>query len=209
MKIDIYNKKGKKLSRKVNLDKNIFEVEPNEHCLYLTIKSELAAKRQGTSKSKGKSEVSGTGAKPFKQKGTGRARVGRLRNPSRVHGGTAFGPSPRSYDLKINKKVKKIARISALSSKCLSGDILVLDNFNISEIKTKNVESIINSLKLSDKKIAFLCQEKDSNFYLSCRNLKNINLFRAQDVPVHQLMNANTLVLDELSVDYFNNLKNN
>lgn len=209
MKIDIYNKKGKKLSRKVDLDKNIFEVEPNEHCLYLTIKSELAAKRQGTSKSKGKSEVSGTGAKPFKQKGTGRARVGRLRNPSRVHGGTAFGPSPRSYDLKINKKVKKIARISALSSKCLSGDILVLDNFNISEIKTKNVESIINSLKLSDKKIAFLCQEKDSNFYLSCRNLKNINLFRAQDVPVHQLMNANMLVLDELSVDYFNNLKNN
>jgi len=209
MKIDIYNKKGKKLSRKVDLDKNIFEVEPNEHCLYLTIKSELAAKRQGTSKSKGKSEVSGTGAKPFKQKGTGRARVGRLRNPSRVHGGTAFGPSPRSYDLKINKKVKKIARISALSSKCLSGDILVLDNFNISEIKTKNVESIINSLKLSDKKIAFLCQEKDSNFYLSCRNLKNINLFRAQDVPVHQLMNANMLVLDELSVDYFNNLNNN
>ena len=209
MKIDIYNKKGKKLSRKVDLDKNIFEAEPNEHCLYLTIKSELAAKRQGTSKSKGKSEVSGTGAKPFKQKGTGRARVGRLRNPSRVHGGTAFGPSPRSYDLKINKKVKKIARISALSSKCLSGDILVLDNFNISEIKTKNVESIVNSLKLSDKKIAFLCQEKDSNFYLSCRNLKNINLFRAQDVPVHQLMNANMLVLDELSVDYFNNLKNN
>ena len=209
MKIDVYNKKGKKLSRKVDLDKNIFEVEPNEHCLYLTIKSELAAKRQGTSKSKGKSEVSGTGAKPFKQKGTGRARVGRLRNPSRVHGGTAFGPSPRSYDLKINKKVKKIARISALSSKCLSGDILVLDNFNISEIKTKNVESIINSLKLSDKKIAFLCQEKDSNFYLSCRNLKNINLFRAQDVPVHQLMNANMLVLDELSVDYFNNLKKN
>tara|TARA_B100001250_G_scaffold276668_1_gene239118 strand:+ start:288 stop:917 length:630 start_codon:yes stop_codon:yes gene_type:complete len=209
MKIDIYNKKGKKLSRKVNLDKNIFEAEPNEHCLYLAVKSELAAKRQGNSKSKGKSEVSGTGAKPFKQKGTGRARVGRLRNPSRVHGGTAFGPSPRSYDLKINKKVKKIARISALSSKCLSGDILVLDNFNISEIKTKNVESIVNSLKLSDKKIAFLCQEKDSNFYLSCRNLKNINLFRAQDVPIHQLMNANMLVLDELSVDYFNNLKNN
>ena len=209
MKLDIYNKKGKKLSRKIDLDKNIFEVQPNEHCLYLTIKSELAAKRQGTSKSKGKSEVSGTGAKPFKQKGTGRARVGRLRNPSRVHGGTAFGPSPRSYDLKINKKVKKIARISALSSKCLSGDILVLDNFNIPEIKTKNVESIINLLKLSDKKIAFLCQEKDSNFYLSCRNLKNINLFRAQDVPVHQLMNANMLILDELSVDYFNNLKNN
>ena len=142
MKLDIYNKKGKKLSRKIDLDKNIFEAEPNEHCLYLTVKSELAAKRQGNSKSKGKSEVSGTGAKPFKQKGTGRARVGRLRNPSRVHGGTAFGPSPRSYNLKINKKVKKIARISALSSKCSSGDILVLDNFNISD---KQVNNIINN----------------------------------------------------------------
>ncbi len=208
MKLDIYNKEGKKLSRKIDLDKNIFEIEPNEHCLYLVVKSELAAKRQGTSKSKGKSEVSGTGAKPFKQKGTGRARVGRLRNPSRVHGGTAFGPKPRNYNLKINKKVRKVARISALSSKCLSGNILVLDNFNISEIKTKKVESIIKSLKLSDKKITFLCQETDSNFYLSCRNLKNINLFRAQDVSVHQLMNANTLVLDELSVEYFNKLKN-
>ena len=209
MKLDIYDKQGKKLSRKIDLDKNVFEIEPNQHCLYLVVKSELAAKRQGTSKSKGKSEVSGTGAKPFKQKGTGRARVGRLRNPSRVHGGTAFGPSPRNYNLKINKKVKKIARISALSSKCLSGDILVLDNFNISDIKTKNVESIIKSLKLSDKKVTFLSKDTDSNFYLSCRNLKNINLFRAQDIPVYQLMNANTLILDELSVDYFNNLKNN
>ena len=209
MKLDLYNKKGKKLSRKINLDKNIFGAEPNEHCLYLAVKSELAGRRQGTSKTKSKSEVRGTGAKPFKQKGTGRARVGRLRNPSRVHGGTAFGPSPRSYDLKINKKVKKIARISALSSKCSSGNILVLDNFNISDIKTKNVETIIKSLKLSDKKITFLCQETDSNFYLSCRNLKGVNLFRAQDVPIHQLMDANTLILDELSVDYFNKLKNN
>ena len=209
MKVDIYDKKGKKLSRKINLDKDVFEVEPNEHCLYLAVKSELAARRQGTSKSKGKSEVRGTGAKPFKQKGTGRARVGRLRNPSRVHGGTAFGPVPRSYDLKINKKVKKIARISALSSKCSSGDILVLDDFKISEIKTKNVQSIIDSLKLSNRKIVFLSNETDLNFYLSCRNLKGIDLCRAQDVSIHQLMNANTLILDELSVDYFNSLKSN
>ena len=117
MKLNIFNKSGKKLSKTVNVEKSVFGVEPNEHCIYLAVKSELAAKRQGTSKSKGKSEVSGTGAKPFKQKGTGRARVGRLRNPSRVHGGTAFGPVPRSYNLKINRKVKKLARISALSSK--------------------------------------------------------------------------------------------
>ncbi len=210
MKLDIYNKNGKKLSRKVDLDKSIFEIEPNEHCIYLAIKSEMAASRQGTSKSKSKSEVSGTGAKPFKQKGTGRARVGRLRNPSRVHGGTAFGPTPRSYNLKVNKKVKKIARISALSSKCVSGNLLVLDNFNISDIKTKSIQLIIESLKLKNQKVTFISKETDSNFYLSCRNLKNINLFRAQDVPTYNLMNANILILDELSVDYFNNtLKSN
>ena len=209
MKLDVYNKEGKKISRQVNLDKSVFGVKPNEHCLYLAVKAELAAKRQGTSKSKSKSEVRGTGAKPFKQKGTGRARVGRLRNPSRVHGGTAFGPSPRSYNLKINKKVKRIARISALSSKYSSGNILVLDNFNISDIKTKNIKNIISLLKLSDKKITFLSQEKDLNFYLSCRNLKDVNLFKTEDVSVCQLMNTNTLILDELSVDYLNKLNKN
>jgi len=209
MKLDVYNKEGKKISRQVNLDKSVFGVKPNEHCLYLAVKAELAAKRQGTSKSKSKSEVRGTGAKPFKQKGTGRARVGRLRNPSRVHGGTAFGPSPRSYNLKINKKVKRIARISALSSKYSSGNILVLDNFNISDIKTKNIKNILSLLKLSDKKITFLSQEKDLNFYLSCRNLKDVNLFKTEDVSVCQLMNTNTLILDELSVDYLNKLNKN
>ena len=209
MKLDVYNKEGKKISRQVNLDKSVFGVKPNEHCLYLAVKAELAAKRQGTSKSKSKSEVRGTGAKPFKQKGTGRARVGRLRNPSRVHGGTAFGPSPRSYNLKINKKVKRIARISALSSKYSSGNILVLDNFNVSDIKTKNIKNILSLLKLSDKKITFLSQEKDLNFYLSCRNLKDVNLFKTEDVSVCQLMNTNTLILDELSVDYLNKLNKN
>ena len=140
MKLDIYNIEGKKTSRKANLDKNVFEVKPNEHCIYLAIKSELAAKRQGTSASKNKANVRGTGAKPWKQKGTGRARVGRIRNPSRVHGGTAFGPEPRSYNVKINKKVKKIARISALSDKCLSGNILVLDKLELSDIKTKSIK---------------------------------------------------------------------
>ena len=209
MKLDIYNKDGKKLSRKINLDKNIFEVKPNEHCMYLVIKSELASKRQGTSCSKSKSEVRGTGAKPWKQKGTGRARAGRLRNPSRVHGGTAFGPKPRTYNLKINKKVKKIARISALSSQCLSGNMIVLDNFSFSDIKTKNVQNMINSLNLIDKKVAFLSKDSSNqNFYLSCRNLKNINSFKAEDVSVFELMNCNMIVLDEQSVDYFNNLIN-
>ena len=206
MKLDIYNIKGKKTSRQINLDKNVFEVKPNEHCIYLAIKSELASKRQGTSSSKNKSEVRGTGAKPWKQKGTGRARVGRIRNPSRVHGGTAFGPNPRDYNLKVNKKVRKIARISALSDKCLSGNILVLDNLKLSDIKTKNVENILKTLNVVGDKISFLSLESDRNFYLSCRNLKGVNMYRAQDVTIFELMNSNTLVLDETGVEYFNNL---
>ena len=206
MKLDIYDIKGKKTSRKINLDKDVFEVKPNEHCIYLAIKSELASKRQGTSSSKNKSEVRGTGAKPWKQKGTGRARVGRIRNPSRVHGGTAFGPNPRDYNLKVNKKVRRIARISALSDKCLSGNILVLDNLKLSDIKTKNVENILKSLNVVGDKISFLSLESDRNFYLSCRNLKGVNMYRAQDVTIFELMNSNTLVLDETGVEYFNNL---
>ena len=120
MKIDVYNQKGSKLSSKADLNKDVFGVEPNEHCVYLSVKAELAAKRQGTSKSKSKSEVRGTGSKPYKQKGTGRARVGIIRNPSRVSGGTAFGPQPREYNLKINKKVKILAKKSILSDKVLS-----------------------------------------------------------------------------------------
>jgi len=205
MKIKLHTKDGKELKDTIDLEKDVFEATPNEHCLYLVVKAELAAKRQGTSSSKSKSEVSGTGAKPWKQKGTGRARVGRIRNPSRVHGGTAFGPEPRSYNLKINKKVKRIARISALSTKCISNDIIVLDNFNLKESKTKQVDNIIKSLKLENKKITFITEDVNENFYLSCRNLKNINLYKVQDVTVYQLMNSNVLVFDPQAVNYFNN----
>ena len=205
MKIKLHTKDGKELKEMVVLEKNVFETIPNEHCLYLVVKAELAAKRQGTSSSKSKSEVSGTGAKPWKQKGTGRARVGRIRNPSRVHGGTAFGPEPRSYNLKINKKVRRIARISALSSKCISKDILVLDNFDLKESKTKQIDNIVKSLKLENKKITFITEDANENFYLSCRNLKNVNLYKVQDVTVYQLMNSNVLVFEPKAVNYFNN----
>ena len=209
MKLDIYNIEGKKTSKTANLEKGVFEIKPNEHCIYLAIKAELAAKRQGTSASKNKANVSGTGAKPWKQKGTGRARAGRLRNPSRVHGGTAFGPEPRDYNLKINKKVKKIARISALSDKCSSGNILVLDQLKLSEIKTKSVENILKSLNVNGKKISFLSDTSDQNFYLSCRNLKNVNMYKVQDVTIFELMNSNVLVVDEKGLEYFNSLSGN
>jgi large subunit ribosomal protein L4 len=209
MKLDIYNIEGKKTSKKITLDKDVFGAEKNEHCLYLVVKSELAAKRQGTSKSKSKSEVRGTGAKPWKQKGTGRARAGRLRNPSRVHGGTAFGPEPRNYNVKINKKVRKIARLSALSEKCSAGNIIVMDKLILSDIKTKSIESVLNHLKINNQKVSFLSSVKDSNFYLSCRNLKGVNTFKVEDVSVYELMNSNTLIMDLDSVEYLNSLGKN
>ena len=138
MKVDLYNRSGKKSSAKVELSNKVFKVDPNEHCIYLAIKSELAANRQGTSSSKTRSEVSGGGRKPYKQKGTGNARVGSTRNPARVHGGSAFGPKPRTYDLKINKKVRSVARRSALSIKIANDSFRVLDDLKMNEIKTKN-----------------------------------------------------------------------
>jgi len=209
MKLDIYNIEGKKTSKKITLDKNVFGKEKNDHCIYLVVKSELAAKRQGTSKSKSKSEVRGTGAKPWKQKGTGRARAGRLRNPSRVHGGTAFGPEPRSYNVKINKKVRKIARLSALSEKCSTGNIIVMDKLVLPNIKTKNIESTLKQLKINDQKVSFLSSEKDLNFYLSCRNIKDVNTFKVEDVSIYELMNSSTLIIDLDSVEYLNSLGKN
>lgn len=209
MKLDIYNIEGKKTSKKVTLDKAVFGADKNEHCIYLVVKSELAAKRQGTSKSKSKSEVRGTGAKPWKQKGTGRARAGRLRNPSRVHGGTAFGPEPRSYNVKINKKVRRIARLSALTDKQSSGNIIVIDKLQLSDIKTKSIQNTLKQLDISNEKVSFLSSEKDSNFYLSCRNLKNVNTFKVDDVSVFELMNSNTIIMDMRSVEYLNSLGKN
>ena len=209
MKLDIYNIEGKKTSKSISLDKNVFGLKSNDHIIYLVVKSELAAKRQGTSKSKSKSEVSGTGAKPWKQKGTGRARAGRLRNPSRVHGGTAFGPSPRQYSQKINKKVKKLARLSALSNKFSSGNVIVIDNLELGSTKTSNVASMLKTLQINDKKVSFLSKDKDQNFYLSCRNIPMVNTYKVDDVSVYELMNSTTIILDKKSVEYLNTLGKN
>ena len=153
MKIDIYNKKGKKTSKKIDLNKNVFDVKPSDHSIYLAVKSELAAKRQGNAHSKNRSEVRGGGTKPWKQKGTGRARIGSLRNPSRVHGGAAFGPQKRSYSVKLNKKTKLLARKSVLSIKAKSKQLIVLDDFNIDSFKTKDLLNVLTLLKVDNEKI--------------------------------------------------------
>ena len=206
MKLDIYNQNGKKLSKKVDLNKDVFGINPSEHSVYLSVKSELAAKRQGTSKSKGKSEVRGTGSKPYKQKGTGRARVGLIRNPSRVSGGTAFGPVPRDYNLKVNKKVRILAKKSILSSKVSSDELMIVDKISLDSHKTKGFSEMLNNLGLKSTKVTFLISEKDDNVYRSSKNIHNVKVLNSSNVSSYDLINNDKLVLDEEALKYFNKI---
>ena len=204
MKVNIYSKEGKKTSAKVDMDNRVFKIDPNEHCIYLAVKSELAAKRQGTSSSKTRSEVSGGGRKPYKQKGTGNARVGSTRNPARVHGGSAFGPKPRKYELKLNKKVKTLARKSALSMKVIADSFKVLNDFSMDSVKTKDLYNILRKLDVNDKKILIITNNIDNNFFLSSRNLKNVNLVNVDSFSTYDIVNSGYLLIDKNSVDFLN-----
>ena len=206
MKVDLYNQNGKKLSTKVDLNKDVFGIEPNEHCVYLVIKSELASKRQGTSKSKGKSEVRGTKSKPFKQKGTGRARVGLIRNPSRVSGGTAFGPKPRNYSLKVNKKVKSIAKKSILSSKLSAKKLVIIDKVSLENHKTKSFYEVLINLGLNTSKVTFLIGDDNINALRGSKNIHNVKVLGNSNVSSYDLINNDTLVLDKETLAKFNKI---
>ena len=206
MKANIYNKSGKKLSKTVELNKKVFSVKPSEHSIYLTVKSELASKRQGTHSSKTRAEVRGGGAKPWKQKGTGRARVGSTRNPARVHGGSAFGPKPRSYDIKVNKKTKKLARISALSLKISSDAYKIVDDLAMPSSKTKDFNDVISKLDLQNKKVTMVVGDYDKNLFLSSRNLFLVNMVSVLDVSTYDIMNSDTVLFDESSINKLNEL---
>ncbi len=203
MKVDLYNKKGKKIST-INLNDKIFSIKPNEHTIYLAVKSELAANRQGTSSSKTRGEVRGGGTKPWKQKGTGRARAGSTRNPSRVHGGAAFGPEPRQYNDKVNRKVKSIARNSALSQKIKSKLFKVVDDLSVDSIKTKDFNEILNNLEINNMKLTMIVSANNKKLYLSCRNLSYINLVSAQSFSTYDIVNSNMLLFDKASVEFLN-----
>jgi len=206
MKANIYNKSGKKLSKTVELNKKVFSVKPSEHSIYLTVKSELASKRQGTHSSKTRAEVRGGGAKPWKQKGTGRARVGSTRNPARVHGGSAFGPKPRNYDIKVNKKTKKLARISALSLKISSDAYKIVDDLAMPSSKTKDFNDVISKLDLQNKKVTMVVGDYDKNLFLSSRNLFLVNMVSVLDVSTYDIMNSDTVLFDESSINKLNEL---
>ncbi len=205
MKVDLYNISGKKAKDKANLKDDIFKVKPNEHCIYLVVKSELAAKRQGTASSKTRSEVRGGGAKPWKQKGTGRARVGSTRNPSRVHGGSAFGPKPHKYEVKVNKKVKLLAKKSALSLKVSSSSYKIVDQFGFKTHKTKDFVKMLSNFDLNNEKITLITGDVDnSNLYLSSKNLEKINVVRVTSFSTYDIMNCNYLLVDKSGLEYIN-----
>lgn len=201
MELSVYNIQGSETGKKVNLDDSIFGIEPNDHAIYLDTKQYLANKRQGTSKAKERSEVSGSTRKLKRQKGTGSARFGDIKNPLFRGGGRIFGPRPRDYNFKLNKKVKQLARKSALSYKASSSNIIVVEDFSLDAPKTKEIRKISDNLNISDKKSLFVLAEANKNVYLSSRNLQGVEVVTVSGLSTYKIMNASTLVLAESAVD--------
>ena len=206
MEINVLNNTGKDTGRKVNLDADIFGIDPNDHAIYLDVKHYMAGKRQGTHKAKHRGEMSGSTRKIKRQKGTGTARAGSIKSPLLVGGGTVFGPQPRDYSFKLNKKVKHLAKKSALSYKQKEKNIIALEDFNIEEPKTSKLVEIINNLKLSDKKLLFVLSEQNKNIYLSSRNLQGVCVASASDVTTYDIVDASVLVIGEGAFDVFNKI---
>lgn len=206
MKLDILNIEGKSTGRSVELSDDVFGVEPNQHAVYLAVKQYHANQRQGTHSSKGRSEVAGSTRKIKKQKGTGTARAGDIKNPVFRGGGRMFGPKPRDYSFKLNKKLKSIAKKSALSSKAAEGGILVVEDFTFDAPKTSQFASVLQNLSLVDNKVLFVTAELDNNLYLSGRNIPKTKIMEAKDLNTYDVLNAKKIVLAESSIHRLNNL---
>lgn len=206
MELAIYNIKGEETGRKAELNDQVFAIEPNEHAIYLDVKQYLANQRQGTHKSKERSEVSGSTRKLHKQKGGGGARIGDINSPLLVGGGRVFGPRPRDYRFKLNKKLKELARKSALTLKARDNELIVVENFDLDAPKTKDFLNITKNLKVSDKKIIVVFKEPQKNVSLSARNLQNVRIVKASDVNTYTLLNNKAIVLAEDSLEVINNL---
>jgi large subunit ribosomal protein L4 len=200
MELSVFNIEGTETGRKVSLNDEIFGIQPNDHAIYLDVKQYMANQRQGTHKSKERGEVAGSTRKIKRQKGTGTARAGMITSPTIVGGGRAFGPRPRNYGFKLNKKVKQLARKSALTYKALENSIVVIEDFNMEAPKTKTMVDISKKLKLSDKKSLFVLPEANKSIYLSSRNLQEVSVVTASELTTYQILNAKTLVILEGSV---------
>ena len=200
MKVKVLSKSGAETGRELTLSDDIFGIEPNDHAVYLTVKSYLAAQRQGTHKSKEKWEVSRTTKKAFRQKGTGGARRGSMKSPLVKGGGRAFGPKPHLYDLKVNKKVKDIAKRSAFTYKAKDGNLIVVENFNIATPKTKDFAAVLKGLSLTGTKTVFVVEGAEKNTLLSARNLPTVAVTEVKDLNIYDIMNCKKLVLSEAAV---------
>jgi len=208
MEISVLNIQGKETGRKVELSDDIFGIEPNDHAIYLDVKQYLANQRQGTHKSKQRNEVAGSTRKLKKQKGTGTARAGSIKSPLFRGGGRVFGPQPRDYSFKLNKKLKQLARKSALAYKAKGNSIMVVEDLAIEAPRTKEYVSFIKNLNLDNKKSLYIISEPNKNIYLSSRNLERSKVSIASSINTYEIMNAGTLVLAESSVEAIKKLFN-
>jgi large subunit ribosomal protein L4 len=206
MELAVLKHNGEDTGRKVNLSDDIFAIEPNDHAIYLDVKQYLANQRQGTHKAKQRNEIAGSTKKIKKQKGTGGARAGSIKSPLFRGGGRVFGPVPRDYSFKLNKKLKQLARISALTYKAKENCVMVLENFSFDAPKTKNYIAMLNGLSLSDKKTLLVLPEVNKNVYLSSRNLPKAKVITVDSVNTYELLNADNLVLCEGSVSMLETL---
>jgi large subunit ribosomal protein L4 len=203
MQVKVLNIQGQETGRTVDLPEEIFGLEPNDHAIYLAVKQYLGAQRQGTHKVKTRAEVQGASRKLHKQKGTGGSRKGNIRNPLYKVGGTIFGPKPHKYDIKLNRKVKDLAKMSALSYKAKENAIVVVEDVNLDAPKTKTFVNILNSLKVGDKKLMFVVPEYNDNVYVSSRNVPSVLTTLMSDVNTYDIVNSEVLVLTESAAKIF------
>lgn len=201
MKLDVLKIDGSKSGEQIELSEDVFAVEPNDHVIYLDVKAYLANQRQGTHKTKERSEVRGGGRKPWRQKGRGTARAGTTRSPLWIGGGTIFGPRPRSYRQKINVKVKRLARKSALSYKAKANQIMIVEDFNFETPKTKEFVKLLEALKVNGKKVLLLTDGTLENVYLSGRNLPKVNVLEANKAATYHLLNNQVIILQKGAVE--------
>ncbi len=206
MELAIYNIKGEDTGRKAQLNDEVFGIDVNEHAVYLDVKQYLANQRQGTHKSKERSEVSGSTRKLHKQKGGGGSRIGDINSPVLVGGGRVFGPRPRDYRFKLNKKLKQLARRSALSQKAKDGQIIVVEDFTFEAPKTKDFVNITKNLKVDGKRVLLILPDQNKNVYLSARNVPDTRVMTASDLNTYWVMNNKAILLTEGSLDCVNNL---
>ena len=206
MEVSVYNIKGEDTGRKVVLNDSIFGIEPNDHAIYLAVKQFMANQRQGTHKSKERSEISGSTRKIGRQKGGGGARRGDLNSPVLIGGGRVFGPKPRDYSFKLNKKIKALARKSALSYKAQNNAVVVVEDFTFEAPKTKEFVAMVKNLKVSDKKLLLVLPEANKNVYLSARNVKGANVQPVSGLNTYRVLEAGVLVLTESALSAMDNI---